>query len=638
VLLRASATTTDNDGDVSAAGSDTVDLGGNIKFADDGPAPFYPEHAYVVNDGVSGTSDIDEPFQIRFNQPGADQPGSVVFSPSLDDATLLDTLGNPITSDSKNITLQLSGDGKVLTGYTDFGLAGQALVLTVTINNDGTYSIDLDKPLDDGTTLTRFNPSNFVATPGNTLFNLISDVPVDIDGDGITDNVDVLFTGVSGFGSTNKFETTNISTTGTGVQNQSVGQSETLLLDFADEFALITDPNAGHFTVKDQLNLTGGAIGITQTNPNGEPSVAKVQAYSVDLESYFNGVPPLPDTTNSNSDGDFDSPDATDKTRFFTEMLRTLSGVIINDQGFAWEAVADGLGDGAIANGETVDGITVYFADTDGIVGVDTAYFSGILTGDFVGVTTTEFFDRLAISSGIGDTIPVVGGGTFGPSNSTFDVGDVAFQIEGQAGSPIDLSVDVLGIDADGDSVSGEINITVMPDDANNIVGTELNDSKTGTTGNDLIAGLAGDDTLDGGSGNDILVGGIGADSLTGGDGEDTFVFETGDTGITLATADTIIGFTTADDVIDTSLAAGNVTIADSSGLTDFAAFLTAADASLAVGVGTNDAYLAYDAAGSGNGWLVIDENDSGLVDVGDTLIVLVGVNTAGEFVTGDIA
>ncbi|MNF98447.1 hypothetical protein D3C85_1239640 [compost metagenome] len=114
-------------------------------------------------------------------------------------------------------------------------------------------------------------------------------------------------------------------------------------------------------------------------------------------------------------------------------------------------------------------------------------------------------------------------------------------------------------------------------------------------------------------------------------------MFASGDTGITLAAADTIVDFTTADDVIATSLPAGNVTIADGAGLADFDAYLAAANAVLAAGSGTNDAYMAYNAAGSGNGWLVVDENDSGSVDVGDTLIVLTGVNLASEFTTSDI-
>lgn len=145
----------------------------------------------------------------------------------------------------------------------------------------------------------------------------------------------------------------------------------------------------------------------------------------------------------------------------------------------------------------------------------------------------------------------------------------------------------------------------------------------------DTFVGTANDSTIDATAKVEVLAGRSGADS---------FVFATGDTGITLATADTITDFTTADDVVTTSLVAGNVTIADGSGLTDFSAFVTAADAVLTSGAGIDDAYEAWDVAGTGNAWLVIDENDSGLVDAGDTLIILAGVNTADKFVLADIA
>ena len=159
-----------------------------------------------------------------------------------------------------------------------------------------------------------------------------------------------------------------------------------------------------------------------------------------------------------------------------------------------------------------------------------------------------------------------------------------------------------------------------------------------GRGGIDIILAGSGNDTVFGQGGNDEIHGGAGVDLLYGGGNNDTFVFASGDTGITLATADTIADFAAADDVIATSLAAGNVTIANGTALADFDAFVTAANTVLTAGAGTNDAYLAWNAAGSGNGWLVVDENDSGSVDAGDSLIVLTGVNTVGEFTTADLA
>lgn len=149
-----------------------------------------------------------------------------------------------------------------------------------------------------------------------------------------------------------------------------------------------------------------------------------------------------------------------------------------------------------------------------------------------------------------------------------------------------------------------------------------------GTTGNDYLVGNTSANTLTGDDGADYLVGGL---------GDDNFVFATGDTGITLATADTISDFATASDSIVTSLVAGNATKADGTALADFAAFITAANAVLTAGAGVNDAYIAWNAAGTGDAWVVIDEDDSGSVDAGDTVIILTGVNLAAEVVIADI-
>ncbi|MEE9103491.1 VCBS domain-containing protein [Pseudomonas nitroreducens] len=154
----------------------------------------------------------------------------------------------------------------------------------------------------------------------------------------------------------------------------------------------------------------------------------------------------------------------------------------------------------------------------------------------------------------------------------------------------------------------------------------------------DIILAGSGNDTVFGQDGNDEIHGGTGIDLLYGGKDNDSFVFSSDDTGITLATADTIGDFSSTDDTIVTSLEAGNVTIANGTAFANFNAFVAAANAVLTSGHSTNDAYMAWNAAGSGNGWLVIDENDSGSVDNGDSLIVLVGVNTSTEFAANDIA
>ena len=133
-------------------------------------------------------------------------------------------------------------------------------------------------------------------------------------------------------------------------------------------------------------------------------------------------------------------------------------------------------------------------------------------------------------------------------------------------------------------------------------------------------------DTLVGDSGADVITGRGGADTLTGGSKSDRFVFESGHTGITEATADTITDFSTGTDKIDIA-SVGSYVEADGSGNADLAAFISDADASLPTT--SIDIYAEYNFNGAGNTLVVIDENKSGTVDAGDTLIILTGLSTA---------
>ena len=147
------------------------------------------------------------------------------------------------------------------------------------------------------------------------------------------------------------------------------------------------------------------------------------------------------------------------------------------------------------------------------------------------------------------------------------------------------------------------------------------------------ILGTAAADTLVGDTGADTITGRAGADTLTGGSKSDKFVFDTGDTGITEATADTITDFSTGTDKIDVS-APGTYVEADGTTTADLAAFITAANASLTTN--SDDIYAQYNFAGGGNTLVVIDENKSGTVDTGDTLIILTGLSTAGGLDASD--
>ena len=140
------------------------------------------------------------------------------------------------------------------------------------------------------------------------------------------------------------------------------------------------------------------------------------------------------------------------------------------------------------------------------------------------------------------------------------------------------------------------------------------------------IYGTVAADTIVGDAGADKITGRGGADTLTGGTRSDSFIFASGDTGITEASADTITDFSTGTDKIDITNV-GTYVEADGAGTANLNAFITAANASLTTA--SYGIYAQYNLNGAGNTYVVVDEDKSGAVNAGDTLIILTGLSTA---------
>ena len=68
--------------------------------------------------------------------------------------------------------------------------------------------------------------------------------------------------------------------------------------------------------------------------------------------------------------------------------------------------------------------------------------------------------------------------------------------------------------------------------------------------------------------------------------------------------------------------------------MADIVAFTAAADGVFTAGAGTNDIFVAHGAGGTNNAWVVIDENDSGSFDAGDTFLIVTGYTGAGAATT----
>ena len=151
------------------------------------------------------------------------------------------------------------------------------------------------------------------------------------------------------------------------------------------------------------------------------------------------------------------------------------------------------------------------------------------------------------------------------------------------------------------------------------------------------LRGSINADTLIGDDGADIIEGRAGADTLTGGNRQDTFVFSSGDTGITEATADEITDFVSGNDIIDlTTVTNGNIgTYVEANGTgKNFGQFVSAATASF---TGTAvDIYVEYNLNGSGNTFIMVDEDSNGSVSAGDTLIILGGLSGADAIDSSD--
>jgi Ca2+-binding RTX toxin-like protein len=82
---------------------------------------------------------------------------------------------------------------------------------------------------------------------------------------------------------------------------------------------------------------------------------------------------------------------------------------------------------------------------------------------------------------------------------------------------------------------------------ANEINGSNGNNTIAGLGNNDTLRGRGGSDTIDGGGGNDIIAGNAGQDFLTGGTGADRFVFTSiTDSSVGSANAEVITDFNQA--------------------------------------------------------------------------------------------
>ncbi|WP_445157446.1 retention module-containing protein [Halomonas sp. E14] len=163
---------------------------------------------------------------------------------------------------------------------------------------------------------------------------------------------------------------------------------------------------------------------------------------------------------------------------------------------------------------------------TDGTQIPGKAEASSLVDGSlFITAPSGTFIDYVDLTAGANTSVRIT-------SISTFTL---------DQGMPKNLGFGFTATDADGDSVSGSLNVTV-----------QNSSLLIGNADDNVIAGGAGSQTLWGGAGNDILIGGAGNDTLIGGEGDDVFQWNLGDQGTSDTPAiDTVKDFSLGNNVLD---------------------------------------------------------------------------------------
>jgi len=262
----------------------------------------------------------------------------------------------------------------------------------------------------------------------------------------------------------------------------------------------------------EHVTVNGGRVQISGVTGSGGQADVQIYAYDAD-----DGVlAPLPTDA-----GDYDNdPEDTLDTIFGNDI------VILAADGVTEVTINEVIGEGDPA----ADSTAVYIREMD-----DGSVIIYNMEDDWTvtHVNTLDGFNRLEVENA--DT-----------SGNDFRITEVGFGTS-DSGDPIDLSLDVTVTDQDGDSSSGTIDVTLLPE----------------ITGDGTLLGNGSDEFLVGGTGADDLIGDGGSDILVGNGGADTFVWVSGadvdDDGTgtldgSVSAVDTIIDFRASEgDTLDIS-------------------------------------------------------------------------------------
>ncbi|PLX40149.1 MAG: hypothetical protein C0605_06685, partial [Hyphomicrobiales bacterium] len=515
-------TLTDGDGD-------SVTRSLTINVDDDIPVSYQTENAFLLNQAsASFTGNLDVDVNIDDNV-GADQMGSLVFDPALNNAD------SGLKSDGSPITYTLINSGKTLIGYTGAavptGTGDAGVVFYVTLNTDGslaaatdTYTVTMVETIDGGESSINFTGGGFLAAGGNADWNgFVSSAEAPLPGTPIDNNSqDLLLTPVGpNTGTVNN--STGEFGAGGGAPGNTIGATEGLRLDFVIDLQGDPSSGSGDYTTEsppgtfpNQDHIFDGHYSVLAASATFLLANAG-QTASAEFKVYDDPDTDPGTVQTTVGDGIEESitkivivHDAVSSTEITAD-----GSYMVNGQTYIVDIDADGNGSVVVKGLKDGDEVQV-FGDANGFESLEILYFDGGADGD----------DKFNLS---------------GFKTSFIDPGD-----------PVNVPLDVTLTDADGDSVNGTLDITLLPPDPLttvdysasgsgvtdtlsatelHFIGSNFSDDLTGNAEDNVIAGLDGvddldgqdgNDRLDGGYGDDILVGGLGSDLLIGGPGSDT--------------------------------------------------------------------------------------------------------------------
>ncbi|MHB2169189.1 DUF5801 repeats-in-toxin domain-containing protein [Alsobacter sp. R-9] len=511
--LTLTVTATDADGDT---GSASVDVGSIIRLLDDAPSSFSIMDAVVANSTGTVTGLYDGQF-------GADGLAGFTIAAK--------TAINGVSYAYSDT------DGDGFANRVVATTAGSQPFFSITVNKDGTYTLQLDR-----TRPVVETSVTVPATGNNQPVNTLTSPDGSVTWDGLKYNKDPdddeqIFTNPN---SSNGGDRLNGTSNGFGVGSAVVQDEDGFKLSSntgpigAVRFELgayvgnaskvslyweATGPSGTQTGTVNNLTLTPGTTSVFIDPPADFTAIsigfdfdrggARVQNFSIvkslvpaDLVAAF-------DVTAHDHDGD--------------TITATLDVTFGGSAPNAGDSLVAGAGDHVLFGGSGNDSMNggtgaldIVDYSADGSAGM-TINLGSPGSSVSVGGAGMSAGDRLTDIEGViggsgGDTLT----GNSGSSGK-------ANYFDGRGGND-----SISGLDGHDTLLGGGGNDTLLGGTGNDsLSGGDGNDSLVGDFGNDRLLGGAGTDWLTGGDGDDILIGDLGADTMTGGAGNDVFVLNT---------------------------------------------------------------------------------------------------------------